>query len=81
MSGMVTEADWQGWTDEQLRPYVDTVLAAFGPGRIMFGSDWPVCLVASDYARWLETVHRHTAQFSEDERRAIFGGTAARRMI
>lgn len=78
LSGVVTEADWHGWTDEQLKPYLDAVLATFGSRRVMFGSDWPVCLVASDYERWLETVHRHTAQFSSDEREAIFGGTAAK---
>ena len=78
LSGVVTEADWLGWTDEQLKPYLDTVLAAFGFRRVMFGSDWPVCLVASSYERWLETVRRHTAQFSSDEREAIFGGTAAK---
>ena len=78
LSGMVTEADWQGWTDEQLQPYLDTVLAAFGSRRVMFGSDWPVCLVASDYGRWVETIRRCTAQFSSDEQEAIFGGTAAK---
>ena len=76
LSGMVTEADWSGWSDEQLRPYIDTVLEAFGPARLMFGSDWPVCLVASTYRGWRETVGRLTGQLSTDEQARLFGGTA-----
>ena len=76
LSGMVTEADWRGWTEEQLRPYAETVLEAFGPARTMFGSDWPVCLVASSYGRWLETVRQFAAALSEAEQARIFGGTA-----
>jgi L-fuconolactonase len=76
LSGMVTEASWSAWTPELLQPYVDTVLEAFGPARTMFGSDWPVCLVASGYTRWMETVERFTAALSEDEQARIFGGTA-----
>ena len=78
LSGMVTEASWKSWNDEHLRPYADTVLEAFGPARTMFGSDWPVCLVASGYARWAQTVERLTAGLSGAERAQIFGGTAAR---
>ena len=77
LSGMVTEASWSDWTPEQLRPYVDTVLAAFGPARTMFGSDWPVCLVASGYARWVETVQLLAAGLTADEQARLFGGTAA----
>jgi L-fuconolactonase len=76
VSGMATEADYSRWSPEQLRPYFDTVLEAFGPGRLMFGSDWPVCLVACGYARWHETVGNWTAQLSAAERDHIFGGTA-----
>ena len=50
LSGMVTEAEWTGWKPEHLKPYVDHVLDCFGPDRVMFGSDWPVCLLAADYA-------------------------------
>ena len=78
LSGVATEADWQGWTDEQLYPYFDTVFAAFEPGRVMFGSDWPVCLVATAYERWLETVRRYIARYSADEQDAILGGTASK---
>ncbi len=76
LSGMVTEANWSDWSDEQLRPYIDTVLAAFSPARLMFGSDWPVCLVASTYRGWRETVGRLTAGLSTDEQAKLFGGTA-----
>ena len=76
LSGMVTEADWGHWTDAQLQPYVDTVLAAFGPARTMFGSDWPVCLVASPYQGWVETVRRLAAKLSADEQASLFGRTA-----
>ncbi|MEO6740656.1 MAG: amidohydrolase family protein [Chthoniobacteraceae bacterium] len=76
VSGMTTEADYGKWSEEQLRPYFDTVLEAFGPKRLMFGSDWPVCLVASNYLRWVETVHRFAAKLSADEREWLFGKTA-----
>jgi L-fuconolactonase len=78
LSGLVTEADWSGWSEAQLEPYVHTVLAAFGPGRIMFGSDWPVCLVASTYAGWVSTVRSLLAALSADEQAQIFAGTAQR---
>jgi len=77
VSGMVTEADWAAWTPEALRPYCDTVLDAFGPSRLMFGSDWPVCLVASGYTQWAETVRTWIADLSADEQAQIMGGTAA----
>ena len=76
LSGMVTEADWSDWSNEQLQPYVDTVLEAFGPARLMFGSDWPVCLVASTYHGWQETVGRLTGGLSADEQTRLFRGTA-----
>ncbi len=76
VSGMVTEADWGAWTPEGLRPYLDVVVEAFGVERLMAGSDWPVCLVASEYGRWFEVLRKYFAGFSERERDAIFGGTA-----
>lgn len=78
LSGMVTEADWQTWSPQQLQPYFDTVLAAFGPSRLMFGSDWPVLTVASTYARWVETVATWIAPLSPTERASIEGETATR---
>ena len=77
LSGLVTEADYDSWTEALLKPYFDTVLAAFGPGRLMFGSDWPVCLVACDYARWHELVSGWVADLSLSEQARILGGTAA----
>jgi L-fuconolactonase len=76
LSGMVTEADYVNWTEAQLQPYFETVLAAFGPQRLMFGSDWPVCLVACEYLRWHGLVTDWVAHLSPDEQARILGGTA-----
>jgi L-fuconolactonase len=76
VSGMVTEAEWTGWNAETLRPYLDVVVDAFGVERLMAGSDWPVCLVASEYGRWFEVLRDYFAGFSETERDAVFGTTA-----
>lgn len=76
LSGLVTEADWQGWTELDLQPYIDTVLECFGPNRLMFGSDWPVSLVACPYEKWIEVVERSTVSLSVSERDRLFGGTA-----
>lgn len=65
---MVTEADYNLWTEEQLEPYFDVVFEAFGPERLMFGSDWPVCLVASNYKNWIDLVDRVMEGFSENEK-------------
>ena len=78
LSGMVTEADWHTWSPAQLQPYFDTVLEAFGPSRLMFGSDWPVLAVASTYSRWVETVDTWLAPLTPAERAQIEGETAAR---
>jgi L-fuconolactonase len=77
LSGMVTEADTQRWTPRDLQPYIDVVLAAFGPRRIMYGSDWPVMLLAGDYMRWHGTVTNAIAKLSKAEQDRIMGGTAA----
>ncbi len=76
ISGMVTEADWKTWNEVQLRPYLDVVLDAFRPKRLMFGTDWPVCLAASSYARWLEVVQNFSAKLSADEQEWLWGKTA-----
>jgi L-fuconolactonase len=78
LSGLVTEADWANWTTDDLRPYVDVVVEAFSPQRLMFGSDWPVCLLATTYEKWVATVDELIAPLSADERVAITGGTARR---
>jgi L-fuconolactonase len=77
VSGMATEADWAAWTPAQLKPYFDAALEAFGPSRLMFGSDWPVCLAAVGYARWADTVREWAKPLSETERARLMGGTAA----
>lgn len=78
ISGLVTEADWKQWTPEGLRPYLDTVVEAFGPERLMAGSDWPVCLVACGYAQWFRVLEEYFAGFSTLEREAVFGENARR---
>jgi L-fuconolactonase len=77
VSGLVTEADWAGWTLDDLRPYLDAALEAFGPGRLMAGSDWPVCLLASGYKRWWETLREWADCLDPQEREAFFGETAS----
>jgi L-fuconolactonase len=78
LSGLVTEADWKTWTRGQLRPYLDAALQAFGPQRVMLGSDWPVCLVAASYADVVALVEEVIAEYSSGERQQILGGNAAR---
>jgi L-fuconolactonase len=76
LSGLVTEADWRAWTPGQLRPYLDAALDAFGPSRVMFGSDWPVCTVAASYDQVLALVRDAIAEYSADEQAQMMGRTA-----
>lgn len=76
LSGMVTEADWQHWTNAQLYPYMEVVLEAFGPQRLMFGSDWPVCLVAASYDTVVDTTLQFVSRLSTAEQEAIWWRTA-----
>lgn len=76
ISGMVTEADFTNWTPEQLQPYFNVVLEAFGPDRLLFGSDWPVCLVATSYKNWADLVRETISTFSETEQAKIMGENA-----
>jgi L-fuconolactonase len=76
VSGMVTEADWHTWSDEGMSPYIEMVVEAFTPNRLMFGSDWPVMTLASSYRRWMGTFQSAIAQLSVTERERILGGTA-----
>jgi len=76
ISGMATEANWNTWTMDTLKPYIDTVVEAFGTDRIMFGSDWPVCLLASSYSKWLETLQNYFNTFSIDEQASFFAHNA-----
>ncbi len=76
LSGLVTEADWATWTTGDLQPYVDDALGVFGPGRMLFGSDWPVCLLAASYDRVLATARQLVGGLSVSERGAVLGGSA-----
>ncbi len=78
LSGLVTEARWDAWKPDHFRRYADHALRVFGPDRLMFGSDWPVCLLAAGYGEVLDLAHELTAGLSPAEREAVFAGTAAR---
>lgn len=78
VSGLVTEADWQRWRVDDLRPYVEGAIEIFGPDRLMSGSDWPVCLLAATYEAVLEAARSATARLSPDEQSQVFGETARR---
>lgn len=77
VSGLATEAHWQQWTEDDLRRYLDLAVEAFGPSRLMFGSDWPVALCATPYARWSDLVDRWLAGFDAEDQAAVRGGVAA----
>jgi L-fuconolactonase len=77
VSGLITEAHWTTWTREQIEPCLDAAAEAFGPERLMFGSDWPVCLLAGEYARVADLVETWALRLTASERRRVFGGTAA----
>lgn len=76
LSGLITEAD-EIWTVDDLRPYADHVLDAFGPDRVMWGSDWPVCRLRGEYDRWLAAAETLTEGLDDAGRARVFGGTAA----
>ena len=76
LSGTVTEADHEGWTPNDLRPYIDHVVESFGFDRVMFGGDWPVVLLAAPYTRWVETLESALSGSSEDELRMVFRDNA-----
>ncbi|MGV9559238.1 amidohydrolase family protein [Streptomyces sp. NPDC003401] len=78
LSGLVTEADPATWTAADLRPYADAALDAFGPHRLMFGSDWPVCTLAASYGQVLDTAGQLTGHLSAEESRQVFETTATR---
>ena len=78
LSGLVTEADHRHWTVEDLRPATDVLLDCFGPQRLMFGSDWPVCVVAGGWASWASAAEELLAALSAAERDEVLNGTAAR---
>lgn len=75
MAGLVTEADWDNWEYSDFKPYIDIVLDVFGPERIMFGSDWPVCLTAASYKQVCQIVDNNISTLSKDEKDQIWGRT------
>jgi L-fuconolactonase len=78
ISGLITEANWQNWTLETLRPYLDVAFESFGPDRLMFGSDWPVCLLAGQYTEVIHAIESYIESFSASEKAKIMGENAIR---
>jgi L-fuconolactonase len=78
LSGLITEADWTRWKSIDLKPYLDIVFEAFGPQRLLFGSDWPVCLLAGNYSQVVSLLSSYLKGRPREEQAAIFGGNAAR---
>jgi L-fuconolactonase len=78
ISGLVTEADWQAWKPEDIRPYLDVAFECFGPSRLMVGSDWPVCTVAAAYPQVVNLVKDYLSGYAPEEREAVLGGNAAK---
>lgn len=78
ISGATTEADLEHWTVEDVRPYVEHALSAFGEDKVLFGSDWPVVTQAAPYTRWVETVEEITKNFSDEQKAKLWKGNAVR---
>jgi L-fuconolactonase len=79
LSGMITEADQQHWTPDDLRPYIDHVVQCFGFDRVMFGSDWPVCLCAGSYSQVIGALREVlSSQLNNETEPKLFGGNAIR---
>jgi len=76
ISGMVTEADWKNWKQEDFIPYLDVIFDAFGTNRILFGSDWPVCLLGGKYSRVKGIIEQYMSNYPEEEYAKIFGQNA-----
>ena len=79
VSGAMTQADWKSWKADQLKPYINHALQAFGFNRVMFGSDWPVCTLAGSFRRWLEALGEITSGCTRSERERLFSGNARKR--
>ncbi|MEQ7800979.1 amidohydrolase family protein [Pedobacter sp. ASV1-7] len=78
VSGMVTEADWKQWKADDFNPYLDVVFETFGLERIMYGSDWPVCLVAARYNQVVGIMEQYTLKLSSNEQAMFWGGNATK---
>lgn len=76
LSGMVTEADWQNWSKKDFFPYLDVVFEQFGPDRLLFGSDWPVCLVAANYTQVKNLIEEYVAPWGDEVRSKVMGANA-----
>ncbi len=76
ISGLITESDWQHWLPEQIIPYIDTVVNAFGMQRVLFGSDWPVCRLAGSYAAVVRLVQDYFSPYAPDEQEAFWANNA-----
>ena len=76
ISGLVTEADWSAWTADDVCPYLEHALSIFGPDRLLFGSDWPVCTLAASYERVVELAETFVGGLSATDRAAVLGGNA-----
>jgi L-fuconolactonase len=77
LSGLVTEADWKGWSVSGLQPYMEAIFELFGPERVMWGSDWPVCLHAASYSAWWEVAREFVRDRFPDAMNAVFGDNCA----
>ena len=78
LSGLVTESHWRTWTPAEIEPYLDIAFDAFGPSRLLAGSDWPVCTLAADYSRTMAVVRDYLGRFPSADREAVLGGNARR---
>src|SRR5262249_54921632 len=77
LSGLFTEAKWKEWSASEFYPYLDVVFDAFGPDRLMYGSDWPVILLSGIYVQWKSLLEKYMENFEEEDREKVFGLTAA----
>lgn len=78
LSGLLTEADWHDWKEEDFYPYLDIIFSFFGAERVMFGGDWPVMLLGGRYAQWIDVINNYVQQFSIEHRNAVFGENAVK---
>lgn len=78
LSGLLTEADWNQWSADDLFPYLDVLFESFGPDRLMYGSDWPVMLLSGQYAQWKSLLEKYLESYAPEEKENIFGNNAAR---
>lgn len=78
ISGLITEADWDLWSEEEIQKYITYAIGSFGPGRVMYGGDWPVVLLAGTYNQWLQALFRCVEKYSDDDLHNLFYDTANR---